>query len=76
MNERRFKVQIQTEMGWADVKGWDGKRWTSDVLWVDSMGEAYAMRDQVCADMDCRGRVVDSRVEEDVDVYWHWSGPR
>ena len=72
MNSRRYKVQLQTEMGWSDLKGWDGRGWTARVVECDGMGEAYAIRDQVCADMDCRGRVVDSRVEEDVDIYWHW----
>lgn len=66
---RLYKVQLSTEMGWADMKGFIGGEWKT--LVYESMSHAYTDRDwAVAQSLSKAGRVVDSRVEEEVDLYW------
>jgi hypothetical protein len=66
---RLYKVQLATEMGWADLKGFVDGTWKT--LAFESSGEAYEQRDWAISQELARvGRVVDSRAEEEVDLYW------
>ena len=66
---RLYKVQLATEMGWADLKGFVDGQWKTLVF--ESSGEAYQQRDWAIVNEFSRaGRVVDSRAMEEVDLYW------
>jgi hypothetical protein len=66
---RLYKVQLSTEMGWADLKGWVDGQWMTLVF--ESSGEAYKQRDwAIVNELSRAGRVVDSRAMEEVDLYW------
>lgn len=66
---RLYKVQLATEMGWADLKAWVDGQWKTLVF--ESSGDAYRQRDAaIAAELARAGRVVDSRAMEDVDLYW------
>ena len=67
-----YKVQMQTGVGWADVKAWDGVRWSSRMLWSEWAG-AVRMRNECSKLFGCVCRAVEVGVREDVDIYWHWS---
>ena len=62
-------MQLSTEMGWADLKAWVNGQWMT--LGFESSGEAYEQRDwAISQELARAGRVVDSRAEEEVDLYW------
>ncbi len=66
---RLYKVQLATEMGWADLKGFVDGEWKT--LVYGAMGDAYVNRDWAIAQgMAKAARVVDSRAMEEVDLYW------
>ena len=64
-----WKVQVKTQMGWADLKGWNGVRW---LPMAGEWEEIVRERNRSTKQLNAKCRVVGLREEEDVDIYWHW----